>query len=175
MIVTPFGSLRIYSHADAESLAKYADNPKIAENLRDGFPHPYTRKNAIEFIDIAISKNPPTLFAIADSHEAIGGIGLMPKNDVHRLTAELGYWLGEPFWGRGVVTEAVQAIVTYGFEKLGLLRIFAEPYDSNPASCKVLEKAGFIFEGRLKNNVIKNGVIRDSMMYAITRNPPKKQ
>ena len=174
MIKTSFGSLRVYTLADAESLAKYANNPKIADNLRDGFPHPYTRENALEFIRIATAKNPPTLFAIADSVEVIGGIGLMPKTDVHRLTAELGYWLGEPFWGQGIGAESVKAIVSYGFETLGLLRIFAEPYDSNPASCRVLEKAGFVLEGRLKNDVIKNGIIRDSLMFALTRDPVKR-
>ncbi|MBF0545230.1 MAG: GNAT family N-acetyltransferase [Candidatus Riflebacteria bacterium] len=170
MIKTTFGSLRPYALADVESLVKYADNPKIAANLRDGFPSPYTREKGLEFINIALAKNPPTLFAIVDSKEMIGGIGLMVKEDVHRLTAELGYWLGEPYWGRGILTEAVRAIIPYGFEKLGLLRIYAEPYDFNLASCRVLEKSGFVFEGRLKNNVIKNGIVRDSMLYAITRN-----
>ncbi|MBF0410905.1 MAG: GNAT family N-acetyltransferase [Candidatus Riflebacteria bacterium] len=171
VIKTTFGCLRGYALADGESLTKYANNPKIAGNLRDGFPYPYTRENALEFISIAMSKTPPTLLAIANDREVIGGIGLMVKTDVHRLTAELGYWLGEPFWGMGIVPEAVRAIVNYGFESLGLLRISAEPYSSNPASCRVLEKAGFVFEGRQKNNVIKNGKILDSMMFAITCEP----
>ena len=96
----------------------------------------------------------------------------MLKEDVHRLTAELGYWLGEPFWGRGIASEAVRSIAEYGFRELGLVRIFAEPYSTNKSSCRVLEKAGFSFEGRLKNNVIKNGVILDSVMYSITRERP---
>ena len=169
MIKTGFGELRAYTLADAESLARYADNPQIAGNLRDGFPHPYTIEDARQFIGIAMAKDPPTLLAISDGREAIGGIGLMVKTDVHRFTAELGYWLGEPFWGRGIVTESIRAIVGYGFDTLGLQRIFAEPYDSNPASCRALEKAGFTLEGRLKKNVFKKGVVRDSLMYAITR------
>lgn len=172
MIKTSFGSLRLYTVEDAEFLARYANNRKIADNLRDGFPHPYTVENAREFIAIALAKTPPTLFAIADAdNQVIGGIGLMVKTDVHRFTAELGYWLGEPFWGRGIVTASIKAIVEYGFDKLGLLRIFAEPFDLNIGSSKALEKAGFVFEGRLKNDVFKNGVVRDSLMYAITRSP----
>ncbi len=112
---------------------------------------------------------PQTIFAIASLDEAIGSIGFSLGQDVHRYTAELGYWLAEPYWNRGIITEAIQAVTNYAFEKLELVRIYAEPYDSNPASSQVLEKNGFQYEGRLKANVYKDGKVKDQLMYAKTK------
>jgi [ribosomal protein S5]-alanine N-acetyltransferase len=171
-IPTSFGSIRSYRDTDAQSLARYANNRKVWLNLRDGFPHPYTPENARSFIEMVSRQNPTTFFAIASPTEAIGGIGISLNQDVHRLTAELGYWLGEPFWGKGIMTEAVTAFTSYCFEQFNLLRIYAEPYAYNASSCRLLEKAGFALEGRLRCSVIKDGKIFDQLMFAKIKNNP---
>ena len=165
-IPTTFGSIRAYTDSDAEALARYANNRKVWINLRDGFPHPYTMENARTFLQAVGRQHPTTFFAIASPVEAIGGIGLSINADVHRLTAELGYWLGEPFWGKGIMTEVVTRFTDFCFEEFHLLRIYAEPYAYNPASCRLLEKAGFELEGRLRCSVIKDGQITDQFLYA---------
>ncbi|MHB0978895.1 MAG: GNAT family N-acetyltransferase [Thermoleophilia bacterium] len=154
---------------DAPSIAAYADNPRVAANLRDVFPHPYSLADAEEFLAHVTRPDPRTVFAVATDTEAIGVIGLTLGEDVHRFTAELGYWLGEPFWARGIMTAAVQAVVRHGFAELGLLRIYAEPYAGNRGSVRVLEKAGFAYEGCLRANVYKNGHVRDQLMYSTVR------
>jgi len=168
-IITSYGGIRHWSDTDAPALAKYANNRKIWLNLRDGFPHPYTLDNARAFLDMVDRQDPKTFFAIATPEEAIGAIGISPNADVHRLTAELGYWLAEPFWGKGIMTETVSRFTDYAFERFGLVRIFAEPYATHASSCRVLEKAGFVLEGRLKSSVIKDGVITDQLLYAKVR------
>jgi ribosomal-protein-alanine N-acetyltransferase len=152
----------------AESLAKHANNRKVWLALRDLFPHPYTIQDAHEFLRRAISEQPATNFCIEVDDVAAGGIGIRLGQDVHRQTAELGYWLGEKFWGRGVMSEAVAAFTDFCFDNFSLRRIYAEPFANNPPSARVLEKAGFVFEGRLKNNVIKDGKLLDSLLYAKT-------
>jgi len=163
---TTFGVLRPWHIDDALALVKYANNRKIWLNLRDGFPYPYTTQDAQHFLDMVSRQTPQTFFAIATHTEAIGGIGIMPNSDVHRLTAELGYWLAEPFWGKGIMSEAVYVFTEFAFAQFNLVRIYAEPYAYNNASSRVLEKAGFSFEGRLKCSVIKDGVILDQLLYA---------
>jgi len=150
---------------DAPSIAKYANNRKIWMNLRDAFPHPYSLQDAESFISRVIEANPITVFAIATQWEAIGSIGLMLGKDVHRFTAEIGYWLAEPFWGKGIMTQAVKSLTAYAIRDLKLHRIFAEPYTTNPVSARVLEKAGFICEGILRSNVFKDGKILDQFLY----------
>jgi len=162
--------LRNFKDEDVDSIFKYANNRKIWLNLRDGFPHPYTMADAELFLSNVRAKNPETAFAITSGDDVIGSIGLNIGKDVHRRTAELGYWLAEPFWNRGIVTEAVQIIVAYGFKNFDLVRIFAEPYASNTASAKILEKCGFEFEGCLKSSVLKDGKILDQLLYAKTNN-----
>lgn len=152
---------------DAPSIAEYADNPKIAANLRDLFPQPYTLANAEFFISSLLENSLQTNFAIADSEKAIGSIGLMLNEDIHRFTAELGYWLAEPFWGEGIMTQAVQAIVDIGFNDFGLYRIYAEPFEHNTASIKVLEKAGFTFEGTIRAGAFKNDKVLNQKLYAV--------
>lgn len=169
LIETSFGMIRPWSSQDQAALAKYANNRRVWLNLRDAFPHPYTVDDADAFIRMAGHQDPATFFAIATREEAIGGIGVSRGQDVHRLTAELGYWLAEPYWGRGVMTEAVTKFTAYAFETLRLRRIYAEPYSGNQASCRVLEKAGFAPEGRLRCSVIKDGTILDQLMYALIR------
>lgn len=158
--------LRDWQRDDAPSIAKYANNRKIWLNLRDGFPHPYNRRHAEEFIERARQSTPATLFAIAAHNEAIGSIGLMIGTDVHRFSAELGYWLAEPFWGRGIMTRVVKCVTAYAIETLGLHRVYAEPYACNVASAKVLEKAGFLREGILRSSAFKDGTICDQFIYS---------
>ncbi len=123
-------------------------------------------QNADAFLQAVSQQDPVTFFAIATNEEAIGGIGITINSDVHRCSAELGYWLAEPFWGKGIMSESVVNLTDYAFENFGLIRIYAEPYAINPASCRILEKAGFVLEGRMRKNVIKNGQVLDQFLYA---------
>lgn len=153
---------------DAKSLARHANNRRVWLGLRDQFPHPYTIADANVFLQGVINKQPVTNFCIEIEAAAAGGLGIRVGEDVHRQTANLGYWLGEEFWDRGIMTEVVSAVVNYYFEKFPLNRIDAEVYSNNPASARVLEKAGFVLEGRLRKNVVKEGEILDSLLYART-------
>ena len=173
-ITTSFGMIRPWAIKDAEAFEKHANNYQVWVNLRDGFPYPCTRERAQSFVEAASRQNPVTFCALATHEEAIGGIGITLNQDVHRLTAELGYWLGEPFWGRGMMSEAVAKFSDYAFETFGLVRLYAEPYAHNENSCRVLEKAGFVLEGRLKSSVIKEGQILDQLMYAKIKAPSEK-
>ena len=159
-------TIRPWRLDDAQLLAKHANNRKVWLGLRDLFPHPYTIDDAHEFLRRAISELPTTNFCIEVNGGAVGGIGIRLGQDVHRHAAEFGYWLGEEFWGRGIMTEAVAAFNDFCFEEFQLRRIYAEPFANNFASARVLEKAGFAFEGRLKNNVLKDGKLLDSLVYA---------
>jgi len=162
-------TIRPWRLDDAESLARHANNRKIWLAVRDLFPHPYTIEHAHEFLKRATSERPDMKFCIEIEGAAGGGIGVHPGQDVYRHTATMGYWLGEQFWGRGIMTEAVIAITDFCFENFPLRRISAEVFANNPASARVLEKAGFKFEGRLKNNVLKDGKLLDSLLYARTK------
>ncbi len=158
--------VRSWRNDDAQLLALYADNPKIWRNLRDGFPHPYTIDDARSFIAMARSMDTETLFAIAVDGKAAGAIGFHLRTDVERISAELGYWLAEPFWGRGIITEAVRAVTGYAMRAHGLSRVYAVPYEYNAASCRVLEKAGYAMEARMRKSAIKEGRIVDQFLYA---------
>lgn len=168
-VPTTFGSLRHWTVRDKASLVRYANNRKIWMSLRDAFPHPYTEASAEAFLEMVGRQDPVTFFAIATSDEAIGGIGVSIGADVHRRTAELGYWLAEPFWGRGIVSEAVSAFTDYAFDQFDLVRIHAEPYAVNAASCRVLEKSGYVAEGLMRSNAIKDGRLLDQWLYAKVR------
>jgi ribosomal-protein-alanine N-acetyltransferase len=161
--------VRDWVKKDAPSIAKYADNRNVAMWLRDGFPCPYAVSDAEAFLSAVVRQNLRTAFAIATTDEAIGGIGLEFGRDVHRFTAELGYWLGEPFWGRGIMTQAVGRLTAWAFENLEVHRIYATVFDGNAASVRVLEKAGFQCEGCLRASVFKNGRILDQFLYARIR------
>ena len=162
-------TIRRWQLDDAESLAKHANNRKVWLGLRDLFPHPYTIDDAHEFLQKKIIEQSATIFCIEIDEAAVGGIGIHPGQDVHRHTATVGYWLGEGFWGRGIMTEAVAALTDFCFQNFPLRRISAEVFANNPASARVLEKAGFTLEGRLKNNVLKDGELLDSLLYARTK------
>jgi RimJ/RimL family protein N-acetyltransferase len=158
--------VRSWQPADVDSLARNADNRKIWINLRDAFPHPYTQRDAREFIKSVLRRTPETLFAIAVDGEAVGGIGFVLHPDVERVSAEIGYWLGEPFWGRGIVSEALAAVTRYAIDTHQLTRVYAVPFAWNAQSCRVLEKAGYVLEGRLRNSAIKDGKLTDQLQYA---------
>ena len=158
--------VRSWRTSDAESLVEYADNRKIWMNLRDAFPHPYTRREARSFIRTVRERTPETTFAIAVKDEAVGSIGFVLRPDVERVSAEIGYWLAEPFWGRGIATEALIALTQYAIETHHLTRIYALPFAWNTPSCRVLEKAGYSLEARLRRSAIKDGQITDQMQYA---------
>lgn len=163
------GTIRDWRMDDAESLAKHANNRRVWLTLRDRFPHPYTINDATNFLKRATTEGESEKFyCIEISDSAAGGIGFKPGEDVHRHTAEIGYWLGEEFWGKGIMSEVVPAFVNYCFEKFSLNRIAAQTYSNNPPSARVLEKSGFVLEGRLRNNVVKDGQILDSLVYAVT-------
>ncbi len=161
------GCLRIPRPSDAASLARYANDRNVWLNLRDAFPHPYAIEDAKRFIAMAADRRPPTILVIDVEGEAVGAIGLTLKDDVERVSAELGYWLAEPFWGRGITTAAVRAMVAYAFDTFDLTRVFALPYARNAASSRVLEKAGFHLEARLRRAVVKDGVVLDQLQYAV--------
>jgi len=155
---------------DEVALARHANNRKIWRNLRDGFPHPYTREDARRFIAYALSQNPETVFCIATAEgEAIGGIGFRLHEDVERISAEIGYWLAEDYWGRGITTAALRAITDYAMRKHDLRRVYAVPFAWNEASFRVLEKAGFVCEGRMCCSALKEGQVIDQLLYAFTR------
>lgn len=161
-------TIRDWRLEDAESLAKHANNRRVWLGLRDLFPHPYTIEDARNFLERTTNDEPRKNFCIDIAGAAVGGIGVHLGEDVNRYTARFGYWLGQEFWGHGVMSEVVPAFVNYCFRQFSLNRIFAEAYENNPASARVLEKAGFVLEGRLRKNVIKDGQILDSLLYAKT-------
>lgn len=161
--------LRRWQISDLPSLLKYADNEQIAKQLTDRFPHPYTEESGRKFIALARSRIPEEILAIEIDGEACGAIGLHPKEDIFRKNAELGYWLAEPYWGKGVMSRAIIRMIRYGFRTWDIDRIFARPYGSNLASQRVLEKCGFVLEGRFEKTLFKNGRYEDELVYAIRR------
>jgi [ribosomal protein S5]-alanine N-acetyltransferase len=161
--------LRSLALSDKEKIAAMADNKNVWDNLTDIMPHPYNVDDAESFISMAIKSKTNTIFGIEYDGELCGIIGLNRQTDVFRLSAELGYWLGEEYWNRGIASYATRLTVIYGFETLGLERIFSSVYDFNKASQHVLEKSGFVFEGRSRKSVIKNGIILDDLRYSIIR------
>ena len=158
--------VRSWRLSDADALARYANNRSIWLNLRDAFPHPYTTRDARDFIRGARRRTPETTFAIAVDDEAVGSIGFVLHPDVERVSAEIGYWLAEPFWGRGLTAQALVAVTEYAMRVHGLTRVYALPFAWNTASCRVLEKAGYVIEARLRRSAIKDGRLTDQMQYA---------
>ena len=164
-------NLRDLEIEDAPALAAAINNKRIMDNLRDGIPFPYTENDAQDFIRSVLNADNGTqyVFAITYGGKIVGNIGVHRKDNVHRLTAELGYYIAEQYWGKGITSEAVRKTCNYIFETTDIVRIFAQIYAPNEASCRVLEKAGFQFEGNLRQNAIKNGQFYDMKMYAIIK------
>lgn len=163
--------IRKWELDDAKDLAATISNPKVQGNLRDGLPFPYTEQDGIEFISAMLTadENETFAFAITVDEKVVGSVGVFRQGNIHRRTAELGYYIGEEYWGKGLMTQAVKQTCAYVFEHSDILRIFAEPFSYNLASCRVLEKVGFQYEGILRSNAVKNGKVLDMRMYALVR------
>ena len=160
--------IRKWRLTDAKDLAAALSNQKILDNLRDGLPYPYTEQDGQDFISAMLAADEDEIFAFAITvdEKVIGSIGAFRQGNIHRQTAELGYYIAEEYWDRGIMTEAVKKLCDYVFSHTDIIRIFAEPFAYNSASCRVLEKAGFQYEGTLRNNAVKNGKVLDMRMYA---------
>ena len=162
--------LREWKLSDAISLAENANNINIWNSVRDYFPHPYSEEDGKQFIEMVLSKPKPTVdFAISVDEKAVGGIGIVLQKDVERISAEIGYWLGEPYWNRGIMTKAVRQMVNHAFTHFPLQKIYAPVFDFNTASQKVLQKAGFVREAILKQAAIKNEKIIDLHYYSFIK------
>lgn len=157
--------------SDVYSIAENANHREVWINLRDRMPYPYSVDDAVDWLRGVESENPRLSFVIDVDGQAIGGIGLVPGSDIERCAAEVGYWIGPAYWGRGIATVALKRICDYAFRDLGLLRLFAVPIAWNAASFRVLEKAGFAREGIMRNACIKDGKVADMVLYAKYHNP----
>ena len=157
--------LRKWNDADLDSLVKYANNWGIAKWLTNGFPYPYTPEDGKAFLSMIANDNPVKVFTIEVNGEAVGSIGIFPQSDIHEKNAEMGYWLAEEYWGQGIMPRAIQEVVAYGFRTFDIVRIFARPFSTNLQSHRVLEKADFVLEARLKEALFKNGEFMDELIY----------
>ncbi|MGM0215527.1 GNAT family N-acetyltransferase [Enterococcus sp. AZ109] len=161
--------LREWKLEDAGELATLLDNQKIQVNLRDGLPYPYRKKDAEEFILHSLLTNRKFSLAIVSEHMVIGSIGVFRQENIHFRTAEIGYYIGEAYWGKGLGTEALKQMCQLVFETTDIVRIFAEPFSDNIASCRILEKAGFQLEGTLRKSAYKKGLFKDQQMYSFIK------
>lgn len=168
--------IREWRLSDAADLSKTLNSKKVQNNLRDGMPYPYTLKDAEEYINAMLQsdKDSTYAFAITVDDKAIGSIGVFRKDNIHCFTAEMGYCIAEPFWGQGIGTSAVKKTCQHIFAHTDIIRIFADPFAHNLASCRVLEKSGFLCEGILRSNAIKNGNIIDMKMYSLIKSGDKQ-
>jgi ribosomal-protein-alanine N-acetyltransferase len=162
----PGGEIRAWVPADVPDLVRLADNRNVWRNLRDRFPSPYAKSDARDWVRGVNGQSPIAHFAIAWGGALAGGIGILLQEDVHQGTAEIGYWLGEPFWGKGIMTGALIAFTGYAFAAFGLRRIYAQVLHWNPGSMRVLEKAGYVLEGRMRCSALKDGQVADELLYA---------
>lgn len=165
------GTIRTWRLSDATDLADALNNPNILKNLRDGLPYPYTLPDAESYIRAMLGAEPGSQYAftVDVNGKAVGSIAVFRQANIHFRTAELGYYIAEPYWGQGLGTEAVRQTCNYVFENSDILRIFAEPFAYNTASCRILEKAGFTLEGILRKNAVKNGEVLDMKLYSLIR------
>ena len=163
--------IRKWELSDAKDLAAALSNKKVQDNLRDGLPYPYTEQDGKEFISAMLSADESETFAFAITVDnmVIGSISIFRQGNIHRQTAELGYYIAEEYWGKGIMTEAVKQICEYVFGDSDIIRIYAEPFAYNIASCRVLEKVGFQYEGTLRSNAMKNGKVIDMEMYSLLK------
>ncbi len=168
--------IRKWELSDAKDLAAALSNKKVQDNLRDGLPYPYTEQDGKEFISAMLSadENETFAFAITVDNMVLGSIGIFRQGNIHRQTAELGYYIAEEYWGKGIMTEAVKQICEYVFANSDIIRIYAEPFAYNIASCRALEKAGFQYEGTLRSNAVKNGKVIDMKMYSLLKEEIKQ-
>ena len=162
-------TVRSWEWRDRDAIVRHANNKNVSINLRDRFPSPYTVNDARTWLDMVVGREPETNFAIDVAGEAIGGIGFSLQPDVAYRSAEIGYWLGEEYWGRGIASEALIAVTDHAFAHYDICRLYAHVFEWNGASARVLEKAGYVFEGRLRKSVTKEGKTIDQLMYAMVR------
>ena len=163
--------IRKWKLSDAKDLAIALSNRKVQDNLRDGLPYPYTEQDGKDYISDMLSANEDDTFAFAITvdNKVVGSIGVFRQGNIHRQIAELGYYIAEEYWGKGIMTEAIKQICECVFDKSDIIRIYAEPFAYNIASCRVLEKAGFQYEGTLRSNAVKNGKAIDMKMYSLLK------
>jgi len=162
--------LRPYQHSDLENLVKHANNFNISKYLTNKFPFPYEKKDGEAFIQLALSHDPLQIKAIVLNDEVIGSIGVHQLADIYSKSAEIGYWIGEEHWGKGIVTFAIKEMLKYGFETFDIKRIFARTTHTNLASQRVLQKSGFIFEAELKGTIFKNDEYFDELIFGFRKN-----
>jgi len=167
--------IRKWEESDIENLVRYANNKRISDNLADAFPFPYSKEFGLEFINRVSNEKPTKIFAITFENNAIGSIGIFPDKDIYRKNAAIAYWIAEPYWGKGVATSAIEQILTYGFDKLDIMRIYAKPFGTNIGSQRVLEKMGFELEATIPNSVFKNFMYLDENIYGITKTAYNKK
>jgi RimJ/RimL family protein N-acetyltransferase len=158
--------VRPWAERDAESLQRHADNRNVSMHLRDRFPYPYTIEAARTFLGWIARQPAATVWAIEADGHAVGGIGIELHSDVERVSAEIGYWLGEAYWNRGIATEALAAVTAAAFKQFEITRLYAVPFADHAASVRVLEKAGYVREGHMRQSAIKDGKIRDQLLFA---------
>jgi RimJ/RimL family protein N-acetyltransferase len=162
--------LRPWELGDAAKLALIADNKKIADNLRDGLPSPYSMKDAFDWLNLILPENnPPRFFAITIDKQVVGSIGIVSKTDIYRKNFEIGFFISEDWWGKGIATRAIKCATAYAFRDFDIVRVYAEVFADNPGSRRALEKVGFILEATLKKNIFKNGIIKDSCIYSVLK------
>ena len=163
-------TLRPWRAEDAASLAQAANDPAVASNLRDVFPCPYTLADAQRFIESClVQQGQDIVYAITIGGRVVGGVSVQLQSDIYRKSAELGYWLAQPYWGQGVMTQVVNRVCQEAFGRLDIVRIYAEPFAHNAGSRRVLEKAGFSLEGVMRDGAVKNGRILSYCMYSLLR------
>ena|SRR5918993_1591202 len=162
-------TIRPWLEADAESLSRHANNREVSMHLRDRFPFPYGVEEARTFLGWILRQPVPTVWAIEVKGEAAGGIGIELHGDVERVSAEIGYWIGQAHWGHGIATEALEAVTAEAFKRFDITRLYAVPFADHTASVRVLEKAGYVREGHMRQSAIKNGVVRDQLLFAAYR------
>lgn len=166
--------IRSYESRDVDAIVRHANNRAVSVHLRDAFPYPYRRRHAERWLGLALGQSVESHFAIATRKELIGGIGFQIQDDVYRKSAEIGYWIGEPYWGRGIATLAVARITRYAFSHFSLARLYAHVFEGNPASERVLQKCGYVHEGTMRKSVYKERRYRDQRIYAILREDWKR-
>ena len=166
--------VRPWRRGDEAALVRHANNRKVWINLRDRFPHPYTPADAEQWIAFATAQDPQTNFAIAVGDEPVGGVGLDLKTDVERRSAEVGIWLGEAWWGKGIGTAAAKAMTEWAFASFDVCRLYCSVFAWNGASMRILEKAGWACEAQLRKAATKDGKTIDVYLYAIVREPQKR-
>ena len=162
--------LRPWAFSDAFQLALIADNKKIADNIRDGLPNPYSVKDAQDWLNLILPENnPPKFFAITTGNQVVGSIGIITKSNIYRKNLEIGFFVSENFWGKGIATRAIKAVTSYAFRDFDIVRVYAESFSDNTGSRRALEKAGFRLEATLEKNIIKNDIIKDSCIYSVLK------